>query len=479
MITENAYLTPLALFRRRAARTTEAAENPARTLAVAASATLLVLAVFSAPVPDVRDSILALHGGVSGQTWVLSGMSLGMAAVLLTAGALADDFGRRRVLVWSTALLAIASAIGAVAPNVSVLVAARLLQGAAGGGVVASSLGAIGHSFPAGASRAFATSVWGAAVGGGIALGPVLGATLTTSLGWRSSYWLQALGAALLVPAAVRIADSRSGNRRRIDVPGAIALTGAMASLTAGLIEGRTSWTSQMTVALLAIGVLSLALFASIELRRQEPMLDLRLLRQPLFVASLSGALFTGLAVIGVMSFSPTLMERGLGITPIDSALVLTAWSATSMAVAILARRLFVRINSPAALAIGLALCGIGEFALSGLGTSSSWAALIPGLAIAGIGSGLANPALGRLAVESVPRERAGLGSGSNNTARYIGGAAGVALVVLFVSSGAGADPPHQLLSGWDVATVVCGALCLLGALIAVWCGRAVAAENG
>jgi Na+/melibiose symporter-like transporter len=288
---------------------------------------------------------------------------------------------------------------------------------------------------------------------------------------------LQALGAALLVPAAARIAESRSANRRRIDVPGAVALTGAMASLTAGLIEGRTSWTSQLTVALLAIGLLSLALFATIELRRQEPMLDLHLLRKPLFVASLSGALFTGLAVIGVMSFAPTLMERGLGISPIDSALVLTAWSATSMAVAIVARGLLVRIDSRAALAIGLALCGIGEFALSGLGTSSSWAALIPGLAIAGIGSGLANPALGRLAVESVPRERAGLGSGSNNTARYVGGAAGVALVVLFVSSGGSGDAPHELLSGWDLATIVCGALCLLGALIAVWCRRALAAR--
>jgi Na+/melibiose symporter-like transporter len=306
-----------------------------------------------------------------------------------------------------------------------------------------------------------------------------VGAALTTSLGWRTSYWLQALGAALLVPAVTRIAESRASSRRHLDLVGAIALTGAMGSLTAGLIEGRTSWTSQLTVALLTAGLLSLALFAGIELRRREPMLDLHLFRKPLFMASLSGALFTGLAVIGVMSFSPTLMERGLGISPIDSALVLMAWSATSMAVAILGRGLLVRIDSRVALAIGLVLCGIGEFALSGLGTGSSWAGLIPGLAIAGIGSGLANPALGRLAVESVPRERAGLGSGSNNTARYVGGSAGVALVVLLASTGGSADAPHELLSGWDLATIVCGALCLLGALIAVGCGRGLAAENG
>lgn len=187
MITENAHFALPALRRRAKASDGAAADSSTNTLVVAASATLLVLAIFSAVVPDVHDSIQALHGGVSGQTWVLSAMSMGMAAALLTAGALADDLGRRRVLVWSTVLLATGGVIGAIAPTVGVLVAARLFQGAAGAGVVASSLGLIGHAFPTGGPRTLATSVWGAAVGGGIALGPVLGAALTTSLGWRSS----------------------------------------------------------------------------------------------------------------------------------------------------------------------------------------------------------------------------------------------------------------------------------------------------
>ena len=251
MITENAHFALPALRRHPRASDGAAADSSTNTLVVAASATLLVLAIFSAVVPDVHDSIQALHGGLSGQTWVLSAMSMGMAAALLTAGALADDLGRRRVLVWSTVLLATAGVIGAIAPTVGVLVAARLFQGAAGAGVVASSLGLIGHAFPAGGTRTLATSVWGAAVGGGIALGPVLGAALTTSLGWRSSYWLQAIGAAVLVPAAAAVAESRSGVRRPLDIPGAIALTSAMAALTAGLIEGRTSWTAPLTIALL------------------------------------------------------------------------------------------------------------------------------------------------------------------------------------------------------------------------------------
>jgi MFS family permease len=451
---------------------TSAAEGSTRTLAVAAAATLLVLAEFSAVVPDVGESVRALHGGVSGQTWVLSGMSLGLAATLLTAGALADDLGRRRVLAWSSALLAVASAVGALAPSVGVLVAARLLQGAAGAGIVAASLGAIGHSFPSGAPRAFATSVWGAAVGGGIALGPLVGAALTSSLGWRSSYWLQALAATALLAAIAGIAESRSERPRRLDLTGAIVLTVAMASLTAGLVEGRSSWSGTATIALLTGGILLLGLFSAIELRRREPMLDLSLFREPLFIASISGALFTGLAVIGVMSFTPTLLERGIGISPLGGAAVLTAWSATSMVVAVAARGVIVRFTPHGVLAVGLLLSGGGELALSGLGVGSSWAQLVPGLVIAGIGSGLANPALGRLAVDSVPRHRAGLGSGSNNTARYLGGAAGVALVVALASSGGHAQASHQLISGYDLATTVCGVICVVGAAIAVSCNH-------
>jgi sugar phosphate permease len=120
-------------------------------------------------------------------------------------------------------------------------------------------------------------------------------------------------------------------------------------------------------------------------------------------------------------------------------------------------------------LALGFLVSAAGEFGLTGLGVGSSWARLLPGLAVIGIGSGLVNSALGRLAVESVPRERAGMGSGANNTARYLGGAAGVALVVA-ISTGHGGTNAPALLAGWNTAVIVCGALCLVAALIAVAC---------
>jgi Major Facilitator Superfamily len=135
------------------------------------------------------------------------------------------------------------------------------------------------------------------------------------------------------------------------------------------------------------------------------------------------------------------------------------------MVVALGVRRLPALLSSPGRLAIGLALAGAGEIALTGLGTGSGWARLVPGLAVAGVGSGIANAALGRLAVESVPHERAGMGSGANNTARYLGGAAGVAVVVAVVSGSGGG-----LVAGWNVAALVCAGLCFLGAFVAALC---------
>jgi MFS family permease len=460
-------LRPSALKRRSAEATLSA--QAGTTLPVAAFGTLLVLAVFSAAASTVGDTVRSLRGGLAGQTWVLSGMSLGLAAALLIVGALADDLGRRRVLIVGSATLGLASAVGALAPSVGVLVGARVLQGAAGAGVLAASLGAIGHAFPSGRARTTATSVWGAAVGAGIAVGPLASGALAAGLGWRSSYWLLAIGAAALVPAAMTLPESRSAHRRRLDGVGAITLALAMAAMTAGLIEGRSSWSSPAAIVPMAGGAALLLAFAIIELRRREPLLELAWLRQPLFLASISGALFTGLAIIGLMSFTPLLLQHGLGVGLVGSAAVLAVWSGTSTVVALAARTLLGRVNAPSVLALGFTICAAGELALTGLGINSSWTDLVPGLAVIGIGSGLTNASLGRLAVASVPRERAGMGSGANNTARYLGGAAGVALVVALATGSAGTHATG-LLHGWNTAAIVCAALCLLAALVAGAC---------
>lgn len=310
------------------ARTSEASRRARWTLAVAAFGTLLVLADYSALVTTVGETAHALGGGVSGQTWALSGMSLGLAMALLTVGTLADEIGRRRVLLWSAAALALASALAAVAPTIAAFVVARVLQGAAGAGVIAASLAMIGHTFAPGATRTQATATWGAALGAGIALGPLAGAALGAWLGWRSGYWLQAAAAVALVATASTLAESRAQTSRRLDPLGALALTASMGCATAGLVAGRASWTSTSTISLLTAAVALLAAFAAIELRLRMPMVDLGLLRHRPFVASVTGALFSGLAIIGLMSYSASFFQRALGIGVIGSAGVLAAWAA-------------------------------------------------------------------------------------------------------------------------------------------------------
>jgi MFS family permease len=196
---------------------TSSAGHRSRTLSIAASGTALVMAVFSAFVVNVGDSVRTLHAGVAGEAWGLSGISLGLAAALLTAGALADDLGHPRVLRCSAGLLAAASAIGALAPSIEILVAARVMQGVAGGGILAAGLGSIGRTFPSGAARTHATAVWGAAVGGGVTVGPLAGAAL----------------------AAATLNDSPRTARSPLDIPGITTLAAGMTLLTAALVETR------------------------------------------------------------------------------------------------------------------------------------------------------------------------------------------------------------------------------------------------
>ena len=227
---------------------------PARTLRVAASGTLLVLAVFSAFVVTVGDSARSLGAGIGGQAWALSGMSLGLAGALLTAGVVADDLGYGRVLTWSAGILVVASVVGALAPSMPVLITARVLQGLAGGGVLAASLGAIGRAFPTGASRTRATAIWGAAVGAGITAGPLTAAALRSALGWRSGFWVEA-GAAVALMIAARGFVTASGSRRPSRRTGMATLTPGWSLLTGALVEAHHGWCARGPRLLLAAGV--------------------------------------------------------------------------------------------------------------------------------------------------------------------------------------------------------------------------------
>ena len=291
------------------------------TLAVASLATALVLIVFTVPLTTLTSTAQALGAGPGAQAWVLSAMSVGAAAALLGSGVIGDDYGRRRTFLAGTIVLALGSILGALAPNALLLIIARIVQGLGGGAILACGLGLIGHAFP-GRALARATGIWAAALGAGVAVGPILSAGLDVLGGWRLPYWLSAVAAALLAAAGrALLKESHASHPRRIDVAGTLLLGFGMAALLAGLTESRTGW-EQPSVYVLFIGaVLLLAGFVVVERRVVSPMLDLSLFHRPDFVGAAIAALASGAGVLSIMSLIPIILQRAMGVISLTSLL--------------------------------------------------------------------------------------------------------------------------------------------------------------
>ncbi|MFF8509976.1 MFS transporter [Streptomyces sp. NPDC015492] len=448
-----------------AATPPRAPSRPRAALAVTAAATAVALMNYTAPMLTLPDTAAAFGTPASARAWLLNGTPLGLAVLLLVAGSLADAHGRRRVFLLGTLALGLTTALGAFAGSTAPFTAARIAQGAASAAVLAGSLGLLAAAYPAGRDRIRATGIWGASVSAGIALGPLLAGALSL-VDWRLAYAVLGAAALLTAGAGARLlpADEAppAGARTRPDLAGATALGLALAALLTALTLGRDGWLHPRVGLLLLAALALTGLFVLVEHRSRTPMVDLALLRRPAFLASTLGALFTGLAVIGLFSVVPALLQGGAGMSPLGAAWLFVLWSGTAFAVALQTRRLAGRVPAPYQLALGFALSAAGVLALLGglEGPAGSWPRLLPGLLVAGAGSGLLNAALPRLAVDSVPPERAAMGSGANNTARYIGSSAGVALMLALATAGP------------DTAVLVAAALAVAGAALTLALGR-------
>ncbi|MGW2419229.1 MFS transporter [Streptomyces sp. NPDC001709] len=438
----------------------DARARPRATLALTSAATAVALMTYTAPMVTLPDTAAALHTPLSGQAWLLNGTPLGLAALLLVAGSLADDYGRRRIFLGGTLALGLTTALGAFTTSTWQFTLARIAQGAASAAILASSLGLLVAAFPSPRGRLHATGVWGAFVSGGIAVGPLVAGALPT---WRIAYGV--LGAAAVLVAALgtrTLTESRAPRGGRPDVLGALTFGLALVALVAALTLGRDGWLRTPVGLLLGVAVLLIAVFAAVEHRTAIPMIDLGLLRRPRFLASSAGGLFTGLAVIGMFSFLPALLQQTLRLSAMETAWLFLLWSGLSFAVALQVKHLVGRIAPRAQLAVGFTLHTIAVLTMLGALASGSWTRLLPGLIIGGVGSGLLNGALPLLAVESVPRERAAMGSGAQQTFRYIGSCAGVALTIALATS------TGNLAHGANLALLVSAGLAAVGAVSVV-----------
>jgi MFS family permease len=437
-----------------------------RTLVVVATSTLVVLAAFVTPLATAPSTSRELGTGPGGQAWLLSAMSVGLAAALLVAGAVADDLGRRRVFTAGLVLLAAGAALTAAAGSTGGFVAGRLVEGVGGAAVLACSLGLLAQVFPLGPLRARAAAVWGASLGAGTGVGGVAAVVLDGDTGWRATHAATAvLTAVLAVAAGLLLPESPRGRRPRVDVAGPLLLVAAVCCLLVGLLAPRSGAGTGAAAALLGAGAVLAAAFVLAEARVRAPMVDLALFRVRGFVAANVGALVTGAATVGLMSYLATVLQRALGESLLATTVPVVVWSAVATATS-WGLRWLPGVDGRVLLAGGLAVSAVGLAGLAVLDVGDRSTAVLPALVVLGVGYGAANAALGREAVAHVPVERAAMGSGANNTARYLGGAVGVTLVVLLVTAGsASGGGAAALVAGWDAAALAGAAVSGAGAL--------------
>jgi EmrB/QacA subfamily drug resistance transporter len=386
---------------------------------------LLDITVVNVALPDIQRD---LHASLSSLQWVVDAYSLMLAAALLTAGSLGDRLGRRRVFSLGFGIFTLASFLCGIAGDPTLLNLARGLQGIGGAAMFATSLALIGQEFH-GKDRATAFGVWGATIGGAVAIGPLVGGVITEHLGWEWIFFVNVpIGVLAIVLTESRLANVAAQDPAPIDLPGLATFSGGLFLLIYGLIRGNPEgWGSGVIVASLAGSAALLLAFVAIEARSDHPMLDLGLFRKPAFngvsavAFGLSGgmfALFLYLTIYmqGVLDFSP--LETGLRFLPL---------TVLSFIASPIAGKLSDRIPIRVLLGTGLALVGLGLLLMHGVSADSEWTALLAGFLVAGVGIGTANPGIGQAAIAVVPVEKAGMGSGINTTFRQVGIATGVA----------------------------------------------------
>jgi EmrB/QacA subfamily drug resistance transporter len=394
---------------------------------------LLDITIVNVALPDIQT---ALHSSFSDLQWVVDAYALTLAAFLLTAGSLADMYGRRLLYLVGLAVFTAASALCGFAQTTLMLQLSRGLQGVGGAIMFAVSLALLADAFR-GKDRGIAFGVWGTITGLAVAIGPLLGGALTSGLSWRWIFYVNVpLGIVAVVISMLRVSESRAPQASGPDWPGFVIFTVALSSLVYGLIESnQKSFSSGLVLGCLAAAAVLLAVFVFVERRRAHPMFDLSLFRLPTFSGGSVAAFGLSASIFSMLLYIVLYLQDILGYSPLATGVRVMFLSGAILVTATVAGRLSSRVPVRLLIGPGLIMVGIGLLLMRGLNAGSSWTHLIPGMIVGGLGIGLVNPPLASTAVGVVPPQRAGMASGINSTFRQVGIATGIALLGTLFSS--------------------------------------------
>jgi EmrB/QacA subfamily drug resistance transporter len=360
--------------------------------------------------------------------WVVSAYVLTFAAFLMPSGALADRYGRRRVVMAGMAVFTLASLLCGIAPNATLLKLARAFQGIGAALQLSAALAILGHEFR-GPERARAFGFWGTVIGAAVAVGPPVGGVITAVFGWRWAFLVNVpIGIGLLLLAVDSIDESKDPHAVSLDVAGMTFFGGALSCLVWALIDGNADgWSSTATWLRLSVAAALVILFIVAERVQRRPMIDFSLFRKSTFLGA-SVAMFGFACSAQVMlTYLPLYLQNVFGLNPAAAGLAMLPFALPLFICPRIAAALALRVSGRALLGTGLAIVAAGNFfTAAAVARNLPYGMVAAAMIVTGCGAGLLNGETAKVSMSVIPPERGGMASGIGATLRFVGLVTGI-----------------------------------------------------
>ena len=410
-----------------------------------------------------------LGGSPAALQWTVNAYTLAFAAGIITASALGDRLGRRRVYQAGLAIFTAASASCALAPDLGVLIGFRAVQGIGAAIVMPLGLTLLTSAFPID-RRGSVVGIWGGIAGLGVAAGPLIGGGITQGLDWHWVFWVNVpIGLAAIIGARFVLAESY-GPRTRLDLPGMALIASGVAVIVWALVQApHVGWSAGRTIGGLAAGGVLVAGFVVREATAATPMIPLRLFRSGAFSAAALTQFFMTASIFAAAYLTSEFFQLARGDAPFATGLRFLPWTATPLLVAPVAGMLFDRIGARRLAVPGLLMQAAGFAWVTHLAEiDASYAAYVAPFIIAGVGISMALPSVPAAGMNALAPDSLGRAAGVLNTVQQLGAAVGVATLTAVFNANGSLASPGQIASGYRPAIVVAAGLSVLGAATAV-----------
>ena len=418
--------------------------------------------IVNVALPSIRQD---LHASLSGLQWSVDAYTLVIGSLLMASGSTADRFGRRRVFQIGLALFTLGSLLCSLAPSVTALVIFRCLQALGGSMLNPVALSIISNTFTEPRARARAMGVWGAVFGISLALGPVVGGVLVTTLTWRAIFWINIpIGVAAIFLTKLFVPESKAGTARRFDPWGQLLVIVMLVTLTYGVIEGPADgWSSPLIVATFAVAVAAAVSLVLVERRREQPLLEVRFFRSVPFSGASLIAVFAFGILAGFMFLNTLYLQEGRGYSALHAGLLTLPMAAMICVTAPISGRLVGSRGPRLPLVLAGLAAAVSLTLLTRLSDTTSLPYLLASYVVLGLACGLVNAPISNTAVSGMPNSQAGVAASVASASRQTGNALGVAITGSIVAGASAAGIASASHAAW-VVLAACGlAVAVLG----------------